>query len=185
MFSSDRDGGRDRRSRRADADRRRVADRRSDCRGARPERRRRRAVPRRQDQHVRLSRRSGDEGAGGQGEPEARQRAADADAAVQLATPTLRSAVTVLYSDPIYTIQPASVNRQSRGVHRQRDRELSPLQALQPRRLRAARPLAHHRQRRVPLPHRPERRRQVDAAAPAAARRPAERRRAQGRSAAT
>ena len=65
------------------------------------------------------------------------------------------------------------------------DRSSSPLQALQPRRLRAARSLAHHRQRRVSVPHRAERRRQVDVAAAAAARGAAERRRSEGRRAAT
>src|SRR5215831_6334852 len=65
-------------------------------------------------------------------------------------------------------------------VHRQSDRDLSPIKALQPRRLRAARPLAHRRQRRVHLPDRPERRREVDLPASIAARRSAERGRAEG-----
>ena len=44
--------------------------------GARAERRRGRAVPRRQDDDLRVPGRPGDEGRGGQGEPEARERAA-------------------------------------------------------------------------------------------------------------
>ena len=48
--------------------------------GAREERRCRRAVPRRQDQRARLPGRTGDEGHGGEGEPHARQRTAQARA---------------------------------------------------------------------------------------------------------
>ena len=113
-----------------------------------------------QDHAARLSGRPGDEGARREGEPQARQRAAQARARKR----DILDAIAFEVSS---------------------DRDLSPLQALQPRRLRAARAVAHHRQRRVHLSDRPERRRQVDVAAPAPARGTAERGRPQGRSAAT
>ena len=69
---------------------------------------------------------------------------------------------------------PARVNESVRRVlgvrtGSRRDRSAERLEDVQPRRVRAARPVAAHRQGRVRLPHRAERRRQVDAAAPAAA----------------
>jgi aspartyl/glutamyl-tRNA(Asn/Gln) amidotransferase B subunit len=166
----DRDGGgRHRSSRRARADRRRGADRGRDRRGPRAGARRRGAVQGRQGGHLRVSRRPGHAGGGREGEPQARQRALAQRA---------RGAFLTVGAPLARAILSARIDICSRQpwIHRQRDRDLSPLQALRPRRLRAARPLDRHRQGRIPLSHRSERCREVHVSPAAAPRGDAERR---------
>ncbi len=78
MYDSGQNGCGHRRRGGVGADRRRLADRRADCGGARGQSRSGRAVPRRQDDGVRLPRRQSHEGRGREGEPEACQRSAQA-----------------------------------------------------------------------------------------------------------
>src|SRR5207244_1262765 len=59
--------------------------------------------------------------------------------------------------------------RASRGGVPALDRNLSPVEALQPRRLRVAGSLDYRQQRRIRFSDRPERRGQIDVPAPAAA----------------
>ena len=128
------------------------------------ERRRRRAVPRRQAADVRVPRRPGDEGEQGQGQSEAGQRAAQARAGAVRPAATMRvcraptsewlpgctgSVIETHHLSKLY----------SRGLYALRDLSLTVEQG------------------RVRLPDRPERRRQVDASAAAADAGAAERRR--------
>ena len=72
------DRRRDRRRRRARADRRRAADHRVGCGSARRESRSGRRFPRRQGERLRVSRRQGHEGGRRQGQPQTRERTAQA-----------------------------------------------------------------------------------------------------------
>ena len=145
----------------------------------RPARRRRRAVPRGEDRDIRVSRWPGHEGKRREGEPEAGQPAPEARAG-QLSSGTGEPAELARSSleldadlERILTLSNDSVAR----VHRQRDRDASPLEVIQPRFVRAARSDDCRWQGRVRLPDGPERRGQVHPPSSALAAGTSERRR--------